>query len=82
MSEKLAPYGERFPDNVVLNAIIAPCGVNGVMVKWSVKNVGFGEFSFIPGADGGYVIWNECMGPSFIKHVLNHLVDNAKLMEP
>jgi hypothetical protein len=78
-----APYAVRHPEDVVLDSKICPEGKTGTRLSWLVANVGFGHFTIYPTEDGkGYKIWNECMGPEFIKHVLNHLVDNATLMEP
>jgi hypothetical protein len=79
--DKLAPYAQRHPEDVVLESSLIPCR-GGFVVKWAVKNIGFGEFTFEIGEDGSLKIWNECMGPRFIQHVMNHLIDNAQLMEP
>lgn len=81
VSDGLTPYAERFPENIVLGATLIPCQ-GGFVIQWSVANVGFGQFNFDVGEDGSISIWNECMGPKFIQHVMNHIVDKAKLMEP
>lgn len=80
MTEKLKPYAERKPENVVLSTRVTPFE-GGFEVKWSVRNVGFGEFVFGIGEDGTVKIHNECMGPEFIKHVMNHVIDNAELVD-
>lgn len=73
-------YIDRYPDNIVLNTLLVPIE-NGFCVKWNVKNIGVGEFNIFVKEDGTIKIWNECMGPKFIKHILGHMVDNAELME-
>lgn len=48
-------------------------------INWSVSGTGFGEFRFYTGEDGRIHIDNETMGRSFIKQVLNMMVDEAIL---
>jgi hypothetical protein len=79
---KYAPYILRHPEDKVISTTLC----NGFTLDWTVKNVGFGQFSFSDsfredGSQRPVEIWNETMGREFIKHTLNHMVDNAKLME-
>lgn len=54
---------------------------DGFEVHWIVPGIGFGSFNFALDTDGKVKIWNEAMGPQFIKHVMRHVLENAQLME-
>jgi hypothetical protein len=53
----------------------------GFSVAWSVKGIGYGEFSFWV-KDGKLRCDNECMSKDFIKLILGKLVDDAILVNP
>jgi hypothetical protein len=52
--------------------------MNGFQIKWSVKNIGWGEFYFY-NKDENIHCSNELMSKEFIKSILNNMVDNCIL---
>ena len=54
--------------------------------SWSAKGIGFGSFYFFFKKDenGEMKLYcdNECMSKAFIKRMLNHMVDDAIMLDP
>jgi len=50
-------------------------------IEWAVKDIGFGIITFIKNDDGEIVIDSELMGRTFVKEILNYLVDHTKFTD-
>jgi hypothetical protein len=45
----------------------------GFLIRWGVKNYGFGEYSVRFGTDGKIEVQDECSGPEFSKALFTYL---------
>jgi hypothetical protein len=50
-------------------------------IEWAVKDIGFGIITFIKNDDGEIVIDSELMSRTFVKEILNYLVDHTKFTD-
>jgi len=65
------------------NIIYANWNLNGpfIQIEWGVKDVGFGLITFIKKDDGEIVIDPEFMSRTFVKNILDYLIDHTKFTD-
>ena len=49
----------------------------GFIVRWTCKNIGFGELTFYTNTKGKLVCSTECMSKTFVDAVMRHFLDSS-----